>query len=88
MEGALRKAILKSEESPNEVLTAIRDVCIRLDNVHTRFELERDDDLIESCIYEMESLRARYRYLLRQAKKQGLTAAGLPPVGEEGERHK
>lgn len=85
MEGALKKAILKSEKTPNEVLTAIRDVCAQLENVNMRFKMERDNDLIESCIYEMESLRARYRYLLKLAKKQGLTAAGLPPIGEEGE---
>ena len=36
--------------------------------------MENDSDLIEACIYEMESLRARYRYLLRQAKAGGIPA--------------
>jgi len=37
--------------------------------------MESDSDLIEACIYEMEALRARYRYLLKAAREQGLTAA-------------
>lgn len=78
--GALKRAILKTEEQPHEVLAAIREVCQALDTVNARFEMESDGDLIESCIYEMEALRARYRYLLRQAKDQGLTAAGLTPL--------
>ena len=85
MEGTIRKAIFKQEESTNEVLAAIREVCARLNNANTRFEMERDSDLIEACIYEMESLRARYRYLLRVAKNQGLTSGSFPPVRIEGE---
>ena len=86
MEGAIRRAILKPEESTNEVITAIRDVCIRLQNANTRFEMERDSDLIEACIYEIESLRARYRYLLRIAKKQGIKAGLLAPQMTAGEK--
>ena len=76
MEGAIRKAILKTPvEEPDELLTAIRDVCAQMDNVNARFSMESDGDMIEACIYELESLRARYRYLLRCAKSQGVTAA-------------
>ena len=35
------------------------------------FDAESDEDLIESCIYQRESLRARYRYLLAAARKRG-----------------
>ncbi len=86
MEGTIRKAILKPEESTNEVLAAIRDVCVRLDNANLRFKMERDSDLIESCIYEIESLRAQYRYLLRLAKEQGLRAGRYPSLVTEGEK--
>lgn len=85
MENAFKRAILKTEEPPHEVLEAIREVCRQLDNVNSRFEMESDGDLIESCIYEMEALRARYRFLLRQAKDQGIKAAGLPPLAEKRE---
>lgn len=45
-----------------------------------RFEMESDSDLIDACIYEMEALRARYRFLLRQAKQEGLTASANTPL--------
>ena len=32
--------------------------------------METDPDLIEGCIYELGSLRAQYRYLLREARQQ------------------
>ena len=31
-----------------------------------------DFDLTESCIYEMEALEARYRYLIKKAKNQNV----------------
>lgn len=71
MGNALKKALVKTEEQPHELLTAIRDTCRRMDNAKLRFEMESDSDLIEACIYEMESLRARYRYLLRMAGCRG-----------------
>lgn len=75
MEGALKRVLLKNEEQPHELLTAIRDVCRQLDAANQRFSMESDSDLIEACIYEMEALRARYRYLLKAAREQGITAA-------------
>ena len=76
MEGAIRKAILKAPaEEPDELLAAIRDVCVQIDNVNTRFSMESDGDMIEACIFELEALRARYRYLLRRAKSRGVTAS-------------
>ena len=42
--------------------------------------MESDSDLIDACIYEMEALRARYRFLLRQAKQEGLTACANTPL--------
>ncbi|MCI8554475.1 MAG: DUF2508 family protein [Clostridiales bacterium] len=86
MEGALKKAILRIDERPDEIVEAIREVCSRLDMVNRRFEMESDSDLIEACIYEMEALRARYRYLLRIAKTKGVTAEGLSSLGEENRK--
>lgn len=88
MESAIRSAILKPEQSTNEVLTAIREVCSQLENANMRFALEKDSDLIEACIFEIESLRARYRYLLRLAKKQGVKAGVYAPLKTEGENQK
>lgn len=86
MGNALKKMIIKTEEQPHEVLCAIREVCRQLDNARLRFEMESDSDLIESTIYEMEALRARYRYLLRRAREEGITATGLPQIEERAEK--
>lgn len=68
----IRLKILKDEEAPHPVIAAIREVCAGIDAAQSRFEQESDPDLIEAAIYEMQSLRAKYRYLLRMARTQGI----------------
>ena len=81
MESVLKRAILRGEQQQEcDVLQAIREVCRQLDSVQARFEMESDSDLIDACIYEMEALCARYRFLLRQAKQEGLTACANTPL--------
>ena len=86
MGNALKNMIIRTEEQPPELLCAIRDVCRQMDNARLRFEMESDSDLIEAAIYEMEALRARYRYLLRRARKEGVTAAGISQMEERAEK--
>lgn len=74
MDGAFKNAIIKEREEPNELVLAIRDICARIERVNAHFDMESDEDLIEACIYEREALRARYRFLLRQARTQGVSA--------------
>lgn len=62
------------------LLEAIREVCVQLSLAENRFTMECDDDLIEAAIYETVALHARYRYLLRLAKEQGLSVPA-PRVG-------
>lgn len=69
----LRKRILRQDQTPHPVILAIREVCAQIDWVQERFEQETDPDLIEGCIFELESLRSQYRYLLKNAKQQGIT---------------
>ena len=73
MEGLFRKNILRMEERPHPMIEAIREVCARMDSVQSRFSMESDPDLIEGCIFELEALRAQYRYLLRTAREQGIS---------------
>lgn len=63
--------ILKSIAVTNKrdkILEEIKLVKAQIQNAETHFELESDNDLIESTIYEMEALKARYRYLVKSAK--------------------
>ena len=73
MEHMLRKTILRADQPPHPTIEAIREVCERMKLVENRFSLETDQDLIEGCIYEMQSLRAQYRYLLRMVRDQGIS---------------
>ena len=75
MDNALKRAVFKTAETPDEMRESIREVCWQLENARTRFEMASDGDMIEACIYEMESLRARYRYLLKKARTRDETGA-------------
>ena len=73
MQTKFQKLLLREDTPPHPIITSIRDVCAAIDAVQSRFQIENDPDLIEGCIYELESLRAQYRYLLRTARQQGIT---------------
>ena len=62
------KNILKNTKKLR-FLNEIREICAQIKCTEMWFEMEDDDDLIEASIYQREALNARYRYLLRQAKK-------------------
>ena len=70
MEQVLRKLLLRQDTPPHPTIEAIREVCARIENAQSRFSQETDPDLIEGCIFELEALRAQYRYLLRTAREQ------------------
>ena len=60
-------------EEKERVLADIRMVCAKIRSVQSRFEQVSDGDLVASCIYELEALNAKYRFLLGQAKRLGIT---------------
>ncbi len=59
--------------SDEKLLQDIRRVCRMIDDAYTRFQMQADDDLVEASIYEIEALKARYRYLIRLAKNKNIT---------------
>ncbi|MDR0883435.1 MAG: YaaL family protein [Oscillospiraceae bacterium] len=70
-----------AEKTPAEsLLDDIRAVCRAMDAAHARFEMEQDEDLVEAAIYELESLKARYRYLIKRAKREKLSDAPIAPI--------
>lgn len=77
MEGILRTVLkpillIKEKNTPakeNELVKEIEAVKAELRNVQNRFDLCTDFDITDACIYEMEALEARYRYLIKKAKK-------------------
>lgn len=67
----------ESDKSGDELLCEIEAVKQGLNSVSSRFEFQSDPDLVESCIYEMQALTARYRYLLREARRTGLRCSAI-----------
>jgi len=74
--------LARQEEKTSEekLLDDIRAVCRQMDAARARFEMEQDEDLVEASIYELESLKARYRYLIKRAKREKLSDAPIAPV--------
>lgn len=70
---------LKKSVAPQEdpLLEDIRSICRQMDAAYIRFEMEQDEDLLEAAIYELEALKARYRYLIKRAKKNKLESTGI-----------
>ena len=66
------KKMLREDAVPHPVILAIRQVCESIDAVQSRFDQETDPDLIEACVYELQALRAKYRYFLRVARSEGV----------------
>lgn len=68
----LRRTVVE-ENKQDSLLSEIEAVKNRLDCESARFDQQSDPDLLEECIYEMQALTARYRYLTREARRRGLT---------------
>ncbi|MFT9055721.1 MAG: DUF2508 family protein [Ethanoligenens sp.] len=73
LETAVHLRRVVEEDAHAQLLGEIESVKTRLDCVSARFDQQSDPDLLEECIYEMQALTARYRYLTREARRQGVT---------------
>lgn len=58
----------KKYPKENPLLNEINKTKIALEAAYSNFENVIDPDLIDSCIYEMNAVQNRYRFLLKQAK--------------------
>lgn len=70
----IRKPVKPVQDS---ILLQIRDTSQRLESAYSRFENESNEDLLDSIIYEIQSLKALYRYLLKLAKEKGIECSGV-----------
>lgn len=57
----------------NKILDDLCDVQEQLEQARTLFDILDNKDLIESCIYQIESLEVKYNYLIKQARIAGIT---------------
>lgn len=73
----LTQLIMKKKstnEDDEQLISEIHRLSEALTLAYERFELQCDNDLVEATIYEIEALKARYRYLLAIAKQKKLKA--------------
>ncbi|MBE6886127.1 MAG: DUF2508 family protein [Oscillospiraceae bacterium] len=90
MEGVLRQlpalGVISREKSKqknkkgettraHQLLAELDLVQQELEAVNTWYNLAVDEDLIESYIYQMKALKAKYAHLLKQAKLAGITSS-------------
>ena len=85
MEGILQTVLRPIQLIKEKTALAAKDPLIEeietvkeeLKSVQNRFDLLTDFDLTDACIYEMEALEARYRFLLKEAKQRHMQNAPI-----------
>ncbi|QEY34303.1 DUF2508 family protein [Caproiciproducens galactitolivorans] len=65
---------VQENQDKDRIMDEIKEVCRLMACNESWFALESDENLIEACIYQRESLKSRYRYLLKQARLKGINA--------------
>lgn len=60
----------KRNKKDDLLINEINRTKIALEAAYSNFENVVDPDLIDSCIYEMNAVQNRYKFLLKQAKEQ------------------
>ena len=64
-------------ESPEAQLhRELQDTALALRCAYERFNYVCEAELVEASVYEINSLTARYNYLIRRAKSQGAPEEG------------
>ena len=71
------------EPATDSIVKQIRDTSQKLECAYERFENEINEDLLDSIIYEIQSLKALYRYLLKEAKECGIECGEISVFGRE-----
>ncbi len=62
-----RKHLITKE---NPLIKELDKTKLALEVAYSNFENVVDHDLIDSCIYEVNAIQQRYRFLLRELKAQ------------------
>lgn len=58
----------EEDQTNNYLMDEINKTKLALEAAYSNFENVVDPDLIDSCIYEMNAVQNRYKFLLKQAK--------------------
>lgn len=78
--GKIRKPVKTADDA---LVEQIKDTHARLLGAYNRFQMESNADLLDSVIYEIESLKAQYRYLIKKAQAEGVKCREISVYGRE-----
>lgn len=76
----LKEILLKPQENDEyevDVVVELKRLKSELDRAYDEFQNQTDSDLLEACIFKIQSLRSRYSYLLKQAKAQNIQSCEI-----------
>ena len=66
---SVQKARPAQEEERRELVSSLARTRTLINQAYSGFNMARDSDLIESYVFEINALQARYNYLLRRVKE-------------------
>lgn len=64
-----RKSVTSNQSEQQDLLRTLAHTRVLINQAYTGFNNTQDDDLIDSYVYEINALQARYNYLLRRIKE-------------------
>ena len=73
---------VSGDPAMTELFSELNRVRAARDAAYSRFDNITDPDLVESCIFELNAIEARYCYLLHAIKRLGGTAAAAGAISE------
>lgn len=72
----LAKSALEVKNEDLEILYMLEKIKGDLDNLHNSYNQVTEPVLIDSLIYEIQSLNMKYQFYLQKCKERGLAAHG------------
>ena len=61
-------AVTEAEEERRQILEGMEQTRLELNQAYAQFNAYNDPDLVESCVFAINSLRSRDSYLIRKLK--------------------
>ena len=79
-----KRPIAAEDKNAKDIIEQMKQLKKQIDEMNVRFDMECDEDLVESYIYQLQALQSRYRYLIKQAKAQQICCGKKEALQKEG----
>lgn len=64
-----RRTVSPQEEERRQIMEGMAQTKSQLNWAYAQFNTYSDPDLVEACVYEINALKSRYSYYVRQIKR-------------------